>query len=228
MVRTMRMGRAVWVAASALLLVYGLTLAAVSLAATDVSARYGPGASRAGPVDAVIVLGAGAAWDGRLDPASERRADAAIAMVRRGEARAAIFTGVLRGAPPERSVGTRMAEYALARGLDSRAAIAEPYARTTFENLRLSFAAAEARGFERLAVVSDSYHLTRARALGAYFGRPDLAVVASDTPERSVTRPLAAHAREALAWWYNLAKVAGWEALGLAGIPEAERAEWIW
>ncbi len=34
-------------------------------------------------------------------------------------------------------------------------------------------------------------------------------------------------AREAASWWYNLAKVAGWELLGGLGYSEKERGQWI-
>jgi hypothetical protein len=76
--------------------------------------------------------------------------------------------------------------------------------------------------------VTDAFHLERARRLAAYLGHPDVGLVSVDGlslagPGDRVWSIL----REALAWWYNAAKIAGWEVLGSAGFSTRERAELI-
>ena len=199
---------------------------AVAASAYVRATAMGPGALEA-PVDAAIVLGSRVADDGHLALGSHRRTEGGMALLAAGRAGAVIFSG---GTAPGRamSAGEAMRRYAVAHGADPAALLVEPVSVSTFENLRFSFPIARERGFESLALVSDPYHLPRAWALAAYFGRPDVALVAvrgfeADWwPHRLVT-----FAREALAWWYNLGKVAAWEALAALGHPPETRAEWV-
>jgi len=118
--------------------------------------------------------------------------------------------------------------FAVAAGAPPERVLVEPRSVSTFENLRFSLRLAERRGLERLALASDPYHLARARALAAYFGRPDVGLVAARGFGREPWFVRVAHLlREAMAWWYNLLKVAGWEALGALGVPEGARAELV-
>ena len=205
------------------LAVLALTAMAVQVMTSLVLAEHGEGRAMA-PVDAIIVLGSGVAGDGRLEYGSRRRVEAAVAAFRAGRARAIIMTGAAGSWSPERSLAARMGAFAIGLGVPAGAVILEENSTTTFENIRFTFAIAEARGFRRLALASDAYHLTRARALAAYFGRPGMALVAAGGLNRE-SRPdyLRAMVREALAWWYNLYKVAAWEALGQLGYDDAER-----
>lgn len=209
--------------------VLALTMAAVVVASVEMRARHVAGASITEPVNALIVLGHGIDADFVPTYPSRRRAEAAALLLIDGRAGAAIFTGQLGGFDAPMSGGQTMADRAEAIGAPPSAIIVEHEARTTFENLRFSYAIGDRLGFESYALVSDPYHLARAWALSAYLGRPDVGLVAAETTSKA--RPWPAWnevLREALAWWYNFAKVIAWEALGLAGIDPADRTDWVW
>jgi len=210
------------------LLRWGLRLCIVVLAVTvgavlyfaDANWRqYGAGRGLDGPVDALLVLGGGIDPDAVPGYSSRRRVVAAVALLQQGQARALIFSGGPPWKPPEVSAGALMRDYAVSLGAPPEALLVEPRAVSTFENLRFGFALAEAQGLHRLALVTDSFHIERARRLAAYFGRPEIGLVAAPglSLESAVIKGWSI-LREALAWWYNLAKVGAWELMDLAGV----------
>ena len=179
------------------------------------------------PVDAVIVLGGGMDPDGEFNIIGRARVRSAVALLDRGDAGHAIFTGFgCEGGADGCSEAVAMRARALADGADPDRLIVEPDARTTLENLALSFAMAEARGFERLAVLTDAFHLTRAVALAKLFAR-DVVPVAAEGGLYALpaAEQFPVLMRETLAWWYNLGKAAAWGGLGLLGWTEAERLQ---
>jgi uncharacterized SAM-binding protein YcdF (DUF218 family) len=121
-----------------------------------------------------------------------------------------------------------MRDFALSIGAPPERLIVEPRARTTFENLRFGFAVARDRNLRTLALATDAYHLERARRLAAFLGRPDVGLIGIDGLRHdSLGNRVWYVLREALAWWYNLGKVAAWEALAAAGLDPDERADLI-
>lgn len=178
------------------------------------------------PVDAVIVLGGGMDPDGELNIIGRARVRSAVDLLARGDAAHAIFTGFGCAEGDGCSEAATMRARAVADGADAGRLIIEPDARTTLENLRLSFAIADARGLRRLAVLTDAFHLARAAALARLLGR-EVVPVAADAGlywlPAAEQFPLLM--RETLAWWYNLGKAAAWTGLGLLGWSEAERAQ---
>lgn len=188
--------------------------------------REGPG-TLAEPVDAAIVLGASVSRDGYPGLDTHRRVRMGVALLEAGLAGRLILSG---GGPADKPQADAvvMRAHALRLGADPDRLLIEPRSTTTFENLRFSFAIAEREGLDQLALVSDGYHLTRAWALAAWHRRADVSLVAARGfggewwPHRLVT-----FTREALAWWYNLAKIAAWEGMAAADIPEETRARWV-
>jgi uncharacterized SAM-binding protein YcdF (DUF218 family) len=180
------------------------------------------------PVDAVIVLGGGMDPDGELNIIGRARVRAAVALLERGDAAHALFTGFGCKEGHACSEAAAMQARAVLDGADPARLIVEPNARTTLENLALSFAIADDRGFQRLAVLTDAFHLSRAVALARLFGREVVPVAAEGG---LYALPAAEQApllmRETLAWWYNLGKAAAWQGLVLLGWSEAERARAI-
>jgi uncharacterized SAM-binding protein YcdF (DUF218 family) len=179
------------------------------------------------PVDAVIVLGGDMTPDAMLAYETRQRVREGVALLEEGRTEMLILSG---GFSPtrERSDAAIMRDFALDLGAPADRLLIEDRAVSTFENLRHSFPIAEARGLERLALLTDPYHLARARALAAYWGRDDVVLYRSRGFARSpLPFQVVKLSREALAWWYNLAKIAGWEALGLAGLPPEARARWV-
>jgi len=210
------------------LAVLALTIGAVMYFSSANLQTYGGGRTLAAPVDAILVLGAGIDGDGVLGYSSRRRVAVAVALLRTGRASWLIFSGYAGGPHPGVPAGELMRLHAITLGAPEVALIAEPASATTFENIRFGFALAERRGFEDVAILTDAFHLERARWLAGYFGRPDAGLVATGGLERDGdANRVWSIVREALAWWYNLAKIAGWEALAATGMDENARQELI-
>jgi len=219
------------------LLKWGLRLGVLVLALTAGAVMYfsitnlqthGGGRALAAPVDAILVLGGGVDGDGVLGYSSRRRVAVAVALLKAGRTEWLIFSGQDGPYHPGAPAGALMRDHALALGAPAAALIVEAVAATTFENLRFSFALARERGFDRLAIATDAFHLERAAALAGYFGQPDIGLVAVAGLDRdSIDSRVWSILREALAWWHNLTKVAGWEVLGAAGMDEGARQELI-
>jgi uncharacterized SAM-binding protein YcdF (DUF218 family) len=208
-------------------LAFVLVLVAVIWAEQRALSRHAPGVAEGLPVDAVIVLGGGMDFDRMLNGLGRERVRTGLGLLAAGQARAVIFTGAL-GETRDTSEAALMHAFALSLGTNPARLRIEANARTTLENLRFSFRIAEEEGWTRLAIVTDAFHLTRAGALAALLGRPDVALVASDglTKDRRSTRA-ALILRETLAWPLNALKAAGWILLGWLGWSGDERGALI-
>lgn len=206
--------------------ILALTIAAVLYFSTENLQRFGLG--KVDSVDAILVLGGGVDADGVPSYSSRRRVLGAVRLLNDGKAKALILSGGPENRPEGQRAADLMLAHAVSLGAPAEALIPEPRAVSTFENLRFGFALADERGFARLAILTDAFHLERARHLAAYFGRPDVVPVAVDGL-RADTLPHRVWSiiREALAWWLNLAKVGAWEAMALAGVDADTRAELV-
>jgi uncharacterized SAM-binding protein YcdF (DUF218 family) len=219
------------------LLKWGLRLAIAALALTagavlyfsDANLRlYGQGRGLEAPVDAILVLGGGIDGDGVPSYSSRRRVAMAVALLRAGRARNLIFSGGPEWARPEGTAAALMRNHAIALGAPAEVLFMEDRSVSTFENLRFGFALAEQQGFTDPALLTDAFHLERARRLAGYFGHPDARLVAASGLELDgIDNRVWSILREAMAWWLNLAKVGGWELLAAAGIDTDARRELI-
>jgi uncharacterized SAM-binding protein YcdF (DUF218 family) len=219
------------------LLKWGLRLAIAALALTagavlyfsDANLRlYGQGRGLEAPVDAILVLGGGIDGDGVPSYSSRRRVAMAVALLRAGRARNLIFSGGPEWARPEGTAAAQMRNHAIALGAPAEVLFMEDRSVSTFENLRFGFALAEQQGFTDPALLTDAFHLERARRLAGYFGHPDARLVAASGLELDgIDNRVWSILREAMAWWLNLAKVGGWELLAAAGIDTDARRELI-
>lgn len=150
--------------------------------------------------DAAVVLGAAVWSGGRPSPALARRVDHAIGLYRAGRVRVLIMTGGLGRHPPAEA--ELMSAIAVAQGVPESAILLDRASTSTMANARNALELARAHGLERLVVVSDLYHLPRARLAFAHAGRS----VATEAPVPTRGRPGAAilqYGREAaaLAWY---------------------------
>ena len=123
---------------------------------------------RAEPADAIVVLGA-AQYSGRPSPVLQARLDQALALYRRGLAPRVILTG---GTAP----GDRTSEAAVGRsylrraGVPAAAMLMEDEGRTTRASLTAVAAFAEPLEIRRVILVSDPFHLLRARVIASRLG----------------------------------------------------------
>lgn len=122
------------------------------------------------PYDIAIVLGAALDDDGSPRPPLLRRVRHAAELHRQGVApRLLMSGGRVRGPLPEAWV---MRDLALAAGVPVDAVLIEDVSRDTVDNVRLSLALLAGTGWRRLLVVSDVYHLPRARWAFRHYGVP--------------------------------------------------------
>ena len=166
-----------------------LTFGAFGLAFLVASYGRRDRAQRAG---AIVVLGARVFEGGVPSDALRARVEQAVALYQRGIAPVVVFTGGPRpGIPSEAEVAQRLAVEA---GLPRGACVLEAESRTTAENARFAARILRARGALPAVVVSDGFHLLRARQL---FLREGLAVLTSPAEAAWRNRPPVEHL-----YWY--------------------------
>jgi uncharacterized SAM-binding protein YcdF (DUF218 family) len=129
---------------------------------------------RARPAEVAVVLGARVLEGGVPSGALRARVEKAAALYHQGLVPRLLFSGgVGVHAPSEARV---MREVALGLGVAPEACFLEEESHSTEENARLSTAWLRTRGLTRVVVVSDPYHLLRARQ---YFRLQGLEVATS-------------------------------------------------
>ncbi len=203
-----------------------LTVAvAMLLKSADMQDRFGADRGIPEPVDVAIVLGGGTKPDLILDFATRHRVRMGAFHLDAGNATWLIMTGGPMG-KTDVTAASVMRDFAVEAGANGDRILLEEHARTTFENLRLAFEMMDARGLTTFAIVSDDYHLARARELARFMGREPSGLGAARSfhfapRAMQITITL----RETAAWGYNLYKAAAWWVLGMFGYSEAERAE---
>ncbi len=115
-----------------------------------------------------MVLGAAVWAGGEPSPALRRRVEHAIALARAEAARDLLFTGGVGEHPPaEASV---MRDLARAAGLEAERLFCEDRATSTWASARLCAPIVRRHAWRRVCVVSDAYHLERARFAFRCFG----------------------------------------------------------
>lgn len=123
---------------------------------------------RAAPADAIVVLGA-AHYLGRPSPVLRARLDQAAALHTRGVAPLVVLTG---GTAPGDTTSEAAAGFAYLRrrGIPPEALLMEQAGRTTSESLAAVRVLLADRGVSRVVLVSDPFHLLRARLVAWRFG----------------------------------------------------------
>lgn len=181
------MGRVV-VAAALLLLAYlGVTFAQVWFASMQ---------DEAGPVQAIVVLGA-AQYDGRPSPALKARLDHAAELYEQGHAPVVWVTGGQR--PGDRTTeGKSGYDYLRALGLPDEVLQIENQGRNTWESLAATARFLHQRGTTDVLLVSHPYHSYRLAGIAGQLG---LTAQVSPTTVHSTTgiEPARALARETAA-----------------------------
>jgi uncharacterized SAM-binding protein YcdF (DUF218 family) len=163
----------------------------------------------AAPSDAVVVLGCEVLPGGAPSPALRARTEHGVAVWRATRSRCLLLTGgPVTDPTPEAAV---MARLAAAAGVPPGALVTDNDARNTEENARNCARIARERGWRRVTLVSDPWHLYRARRLFVAAGIPDVrqspAIGSPDWTDPWRRRRLTLRESAALAW------------LALRGVP---------
>ncbi len=169
------------------------------------------GRDEARPADAIVVLGA-AQYNGRPSAVLRARLDHALALYAQGVAPIIVTTGGAGGDPrfTEGGVGR---SYALQRGAPASALLSEEEGVNSWQSLYNAAALLRARGYRRIVLVSDPFHMTRLKLMAVSLG---LEATASPTRTSPISRYPAAQ------FFYVLREVAGVTVHGLqqaAGAP---------
>lgn len=135
--------------------------------------------------DVIIVLGAGMTRDGRPNWALRQRSEHAAELWKIGYAPMVICTGGV-GRNTTRSEADGCREVLEREGVPRSAILLEDTSRSTEENALNSRAIMDAEGWENAIIVSDSYHVFRARHI---FERAGIEVVLSPVPMERMQRP---------------------------------------
>jgi uncharacterized SAM-binding protein YcdF (DUF218 family) len=113
------------------------------------------------PADVVVVLGARVLAGGVPSGALQARVEKAVELYQRGIASRLIFSGGVGDHPP--SEAQVMRSLAVRLGVPAEACTLEEQSHSTEQNARYSAELLRSLGAQRVVVVSDPYHLLRAR-----------------------------------------------------------------
>ncbi|QRN97374.1 YdcF family protein [Archangium violaceum] len=116
---------------------------------------------RATRADVVVVLGARVLPDGVPSPALLARIEKAVDLYHQGLAPRLLFSGGVGVNPP--SEASVMRDVAVRLGVPAEACLLEDQSHSTEQNARFSTTLLRSLGARRVVVVSDPYHLLRAR-----------------------------------------------------------------
>lgn len=135
--------------------------AAVAVAGLAAAVDHAGRRDRAAPAEVIIVLGAQVLEGGRASPALRARVERGVELFKRGLAPRLLFSGGGRRAPPAEAEVMR--RIAVELGVPEGAILLELESCNTEENARLSAELMRRRGLSSAALVSDPFHLLRAR-----------------------------------------------------------------
>ncbi len=147
--------------------------------------------------DVIIVLGARVKPDGVLSNSLQYRLEKAMEIYEAGYASRFIVCGA-QGSDEPVDEATAMKEYLVSRGVPEEDVFADPDSRNTRENLANARAIMQENGMERAIVVTNAYHVARAKAIAGDMGIQALG--ASARMPRGLYIPWKMRIREALSW----------------------------
>ncbi len=113
--------------------------------------------------DTIVVLGA-AQYNGRPSPVLKARLDHAFELYRRGLAETIITTGSF-GPDPNYSEAHVSTQYLVQKGIDPSHILTEQGSGTTLDSIRATVGLMQAKGWTATLVVSDGFHLFRAKKM---------------------------------------------------------------
>ncbi len=154
------------------------------------------GRDEARVAETIVVLGA-AQYNGRPSPVLKARLDHALELYQRGLAPAIITTGGY-GSDPNFSEAEVGKKYLMQHGVPISDIITETGSGTTYDSIRAVSGVLKAKGWKTALVVSDGFHLFRAKKMFADHG---IVVYTSPAPNSPIE--VAASQR----FWHSLREV---------------------
>lgn len=208
---------------AALVLLLALTAAGVFVDAIRLARAPLPD-----PAGAIIVLGGAMTRDNDLAGETIGRVRAGVDLYARGLAPRIHFTG---GSPGNGrpGAGEQMRALAIAEGVPAAATSAESLSESTAQNALFSRDTLGPLADGPVILVSDGFHLGRAWLTfrWAGYGPPVALHAASAFGDQPRLMQLRRVARETLAWWFNLGRIAAWEILERVAGPDPARVEML-
>jgi uncharacterized SAM-binding protein YcdF (DUF218 family) len=135
------------------------------------------------PVDAIVILGARVEANGRASSALRERTLHAVDLWKQGRAPYLICTGGVGDFPPAESVvASRLAQK---HGVPAAKVLCEEVSTTTRQNAHFAAEICRARGWTRVIIVSQAFHLPRA---ARNFRREGLQAWPSPVPDAFIDR----------------------------------------
>lgn len=165
--------------------------------------------------------------DNSLGSETEKRVREGVRLYAEGLAPRIHFTGGYpdKGRP---GAGAQMLALAVAEGVPEGAASAESESRSTLQNALFSRDVLGPEADGSVILVSDGFHLARSWLSFRWAGYRDIQLdAASAFGDQTVAAKVHRVARESLAWWFNLARVAVWEVTNLVAGPDPGRVKML-
>ena len=152
------MRRALWIAPAVMALLFAIQLSRVWFQIRDQSIL-----DEARPADVILILGA-AEYNGRPSPVLKARLDHGLELFKRGLAPLILTTGGAGGDPMFTEGGVGRA-YLTKQGVPAEAIIVEMEGETTMHSTAASAEIMRRMGLKSCIVVSDGYHIFRAKRM---------------------------------------------------------------
>lgn len=144
-----------------------------------------PSCAEPASADAIVVLGAAVRPDGQPSLSLRQRVERGVELYHAGVAPFLVMSGGMGAYPPAEA--DAMAALAVRLGVPDDAIVREARSTSTLENAAFVRAIAESFGWRRIVVVSDTYHLARARWMFRDHGFDVQTACASDAAYRRTT-----------------------------------------
>jgi len=206
------MSRALFRLAALCVTLLALTTGAIAAFA----ALYPSRAATPGAAPLILVLGGGMHPNGTLSRLSSDRLATGLRLYAEGLAPRLHFSG--GGDHPTQTEAGRMVEAALAAGVPPEAVTAENRSKSTLQNAIFTRDMLGPVPPGTL-LVTDAFHLPRALASFWWAGMRGLKPVPAEGVDGSPRAVRLRHiGREALAWWFNIARAAAFSALDALGV----------
>ncbi len=171
--------------------------------------------------DLIVVLGGGMSPKGTLHTSSTVRVDKGVSLFKTGAAPRIHFTGGL-ASPNAPSAGAQMAARAIEAGVPETATSFEGKSYSTLQNAL--FSKPDWQGAQHIILVTEGFHLPRSWATFKAFGAQKITLAhARKFRGERIRAGIRMTFREALAVWFNAARLLVWQGAAFTDMAQDER-----